>query len=90
MAKAAVDPEELLRFVSALKRFNDNTRNEVSTINRQFGRLGETWQDGEEARFAESFESMVRVVTRFLDESERQVPLLTRKAQLIRDYLDPR
>lgn len=90
MAKAVVDPEELMRFVGALKRFNDSTKNELATINRQFNRLGETWKDEEEARFAESFDLMVRVVSRFLDESDRQVPLLTRKAEAIREYLGPR
>jgi uncharacterized protein YukE len=90
MAQAVVDPDELARFVAALKRFNDSTKGELMLINRQFRRLGETWQDDEQARFAESFEVMVRVVSRFLDESERQVPLLIRKADAIRDYLRPR
>ena len=90
MAKAVVDPEELLRFVGALKRFNESTKNELATINRHFNRLGETWKDEEEARFAESFDMMVRVVSRFIDESDRQVPLLTRKAEAIREYLGPR
>jgi uncharacterized protein YukE len=88
MAKAAVDPDELLRFVGALKRFNDSTRTELSTVNRQFQRLSETWQDEEQARFAESFERMMRVVSRFIEESETQVPGLTRKAEAIRSYLD--
>jgi len=87
MAKAAVDPDELLRFVTALKRFNESTKNELQAINRQFRRLGESWQDEEQARFAESFEQMVRVVSRFVEESERQTPLLTRKAEAIREYL---
>lgn len=90
MAKAVVDPDELARFIAALKRFNDSTKTELATVSRQFKRLGETWQDEEQARFAESFEQMVRVVARFLDESDRQVPLLTRKAEAIRDYLRPR
>ncbi|MBA2482310.1 MAG: WXG100 family type VII secretion target [Planctomycetes bacterium] len=90
MAKAVVDPEELLRFIAALKRFNETTKNELGNINRQFRRLGETWQDEEQARFAESFELMVRVVGRFVDESDRQAPLLTRKAEAIREYLRPR
>jgi uncharacterized protein YukE len=90
MTRAVVDPEELLRFVGGLKRFNETTKNELSTIHRQFRRLAETWRDEEQAQFAESFELMVRVVTRFVDESERQVPLLTRKAELIRDYLKTR
>ncbi|MBA3707881.1 MAG: hypothetical protein H0W83_03555 [Planctomycetes bacterium] len=90
MAKAVVDPEELMRFVAALKRFNEATKTELGNINRQFRRLGETWQDEEQARFAESFELMVRVVGRFVDESDRQTPLLTRKAEAIREYLRPR
>lgn len=90
MAQAVVDPDELARFVTALKRFNESTKGEVALINRQFKRLAETWQDEEQTRFADSFEVMVRVVSRFLDESERQVPLLTRKAEAIRDYLRPR
>ena len=87
MAKAAVDPDELLRFVSALKRFNEATRTEVTTIHRQFRRLADTWKDEEQARFADTFEQMVRAVSRFVDESERQIPSLTRKAEHIRDYL---
>ncbi len=89
MAKAMVDPEELLKFVGALKRFNETTKNELGTVSRQFRRLGETWQDEEQAKFAESFELMVRVVTRFIEDSERQAPALTRKAEHIREYLRP-
>ena len=89
MARAVVDPDELLRFVGALKRFTDATRTEVAGIHRHFQRLGQTWQDEEHARFAETFELMVRVFARFLEESERQAPLLTRKAQHVRDYLGP-
>jgi len=88
MGKAAVDPDELLRFIAALKRFNDTTRTELGSINRQFQRVGESWQDEEQSRFAESFERMVRVVARFVEESEAQVPNLTRKAEAIRAYLD--
>ena len=90
MPKAVVDPDELLRFVGALKRFNEGTRNELAAIHRQFRKLGETWQDEEQARFAESFELMVRVVSRFVEESERHTPVLTRKAEAIREYLRPR
>jgi hypothetical protein len=89
MPKAVVDPEELVRFVSALKRFNATTKDELAVINRQFRRLAETWQDDEQAKFAETFELMVRVFGRFLDESEVQVPVLTRKAEAIREYLGP-
>jgi nitrate/nitrite-specific signal transduction histidine kinase len=89
MAKAVVDPEELTRFIVALRRFNDATRGELTAVHRQFQRLGETWQDEEQVRFAESFQTMVKVVGRFIEDSERQVPVLTRKAEAIRAYLRP-
>ena len=90
MPRAAVDPDELERFVTALRRFNETSRAELATVSRQFKRLGETWQDEEEARFSQSFDQMVRVMSRFLDESEREVPVLTRKAVAVRAYLERR
>jgi hypothetical protein len=87
MPKAVVDPEELQRFIAALKRFNTVSRDEIALVSRQFKRLAETWQDQEQQRFAESFEQMTRVFARFLEESERQVPVLSRKAEAVRDYL---
>jgi uncharacterized protein YukE len=90
MSRAAVDPDELLGFATALKRFNESAKGELTAVARQFRRLGETWRDEEQAEFAESFELMVRVMSRFLEQSERQVPLLTRKAELIREYLRSR
>lgn len=88
MAKAVVDPDELLRFIAALKRFNESTRNELGTINRQYQRVSESWKDEEQAKFAESFERMTRVVARFIEESDAQVPGLTRKAEAVRAYLE--
>ncbi len=88
MSKAVVDPDELMRFIAALKHFNATTKTEVATIHRQFRRVTETWQDDEQARFAESFERMVRVLARFVEESDAQVPDLTRKAEAIRAYLE--
>ena len=90
MAKAIVDPGELRRFAAELKRFNGDLLAQLSTVNRQFIRLGETWRDQEHAKFAGEFEQMVRVVSKFAEASEKQVPLLLRKAQSIQDYLDQR
>lgn len=90
MSRAAVDPDELERFVTALRRFNESSRGELATVSRQFKRLGESWQDEEEARFAQSFDQMVRVMSKFLDDSDRQVPVLARKAEAIRAYLERR
>jgi len=88
VAKAIVDPEEMRRFASELKRFNGELQTQLSGIHRQFVKLGETWRDQEHAKFAEEFEHMLRVLSKFAAASERQVPLLLRKAESIRDYLD--
>ena len=55
MPKAIVDPEPLRRFAFELKRFNDEVQAQLSSIQQQFARLGETWQDQEYAKFAEFF-----------------------------------
>ena len=90
MAKAAVDPDDLHRFATELKRFSGDLQAQLSSIHRQFGKVSETWQDQEHAKFAQEFQQMVRVVTRFIASTEEQAPLLLRKAESIRNYLDQR
>lgn len=90
MAKAIVDPDELRRFALELKRFNSDLQAEVTTIHRQFTRLGETWRDQEQVRFAEDFERLLQALSTFVESSERHVPMLLRKAQRIHDYLGQR
>jgi len=87
MAKAVVDPEALQRFAAQLKRFTSDVQIQLATVHRQFLKLGETWQDQEHAKFAEEFERTVHVMNRFASASEKQIPILLRKAQSIREYL---
>jgi uncharacterized protein YukE len=88
MSKAVVDPEELRRFASDLKRFNTDVQAQITQIQRRFVKLGETWQDQEQAKFAETFEKMIGTLTKFVEVSDRHIPFLLRKAQKIQDYLD--
>ena len=88
MPKAIVDPEELRRFAFDLKHFNSEVQSQVASIHRRFVKLGETWQDQEHAKFAESFEKMMATLTKFVDASEKHIPFLLRKAQKAQDYLD--
>ena len=90
MAKAVVDPHELRRFAAELKRFSGNLQAELLGIHRQFKRLGESWRDQEQAKFAEEFERMVQALSKFAELSDKQVPLLLRKAEAIQNYLDQR
>jgi uncharacterized protein YukE len=88
MSKAVVDPEELRRFASDLKRFNTDMQAQITSIQRRFTKLGETWQDQEQEKFADSFEKMIRSMAHFVEASDKHIPVLLRKAQKIQEYLD--
>ena len=90
MAKAIVDPDDLHRFAVELKRFGTEVQVHLANVHRQFGKVGETWQDQEHAKFSQEFQHMVRVLTKFIASTEQQVPILLRKAESIREYLDQR
>jgi uncharacterized protein YukE len=88
VSKAVVDPEELRRFAFDLKRFNTEMQAQIISIQRRFVKLGETWQDQEQAKFADNFEKMMGALAKFVDASDQHIPFLLRKAQKIQDYLD--
>ena len=90
MPQAIGDPEELERFASSLKQFNNNLNNSMSQLNGQFSQLSSTWRDQEHARFAQEFEQTMRTLRNFMQEADRHIPLLQRKAKLLRDYLNQR
>jgi len=88
MTRAVVDPEELRRFASDLKRFNGELRGEITSLHHRFVKLAETWQDQEQAKFAELFEQMIRMLSKFADAADKHAPLLLRKAERIQEYLN--
>ena len=90
MAKAIVDPAELRRFAQELRRFTTGLRDQVGALGVRFNNLGDTWRDQEHAKFAEEFEQTMRVVLRFADAADQQVPFLLRKAEKIEEYLNQR
>ena len=90
MSQAIADPEELERFARELKQFNSQLQESMSRLNAQFNRLGDTWRDQEQQKFAREFEQTMRVLVRFRQTSERHIPFLLRKAQRLREYLNQR
>jgi WXG100 family type VII secretion target len=90
MAQAIVDPEELRRFAEELHRFDAELRNRLGTMQARFAALGETWQDQEQAKFAEEFAEANKILRRFLEASGRHAPYLLRKAEKIEEYLGRR
>lgn len=85
-----MDPEEVRRFASELKRFNDDIQNKASSLQARFAALGTTWQDQDHEKFAEEFVTTMKVLRKFMEVSEKHTPYLLRKAQRIEQYLDQR
>lgn len=88
--QAIVNPSELRQFASSLKQFNTELSSSTARLEAQFRRLGDTWRDQEHARFAQEFEQTVRVIRRFMQISDDQIPFLLRKAQAAEEYLSRR
>ena len=85
-----MNPEEVRRFASELKRFNDDVQGRAAALQARFAALGNTWQDQEHEKFAEDFISTMKVLRKFVEVSEKHTPYLLRKAQRIEQYLDQR
>ena len=90
MAQAIMDPEEVRRFASELKRFNDDIQMKASSLQARFSALGATWQDQDQEKFAEEFVTTMKMLRKFTEISEKHTPFLLRKAQRIEAYLDQR
>lgn len=90
MAKAVADPGELRRFAQELKHFNTMLRDQMAVLGGRFNQLGHTWRDQEHTKFAEEFEQTTRVLARFADAADQQIPFLLRKADKIEEYLRQR
>lgn len=85
-----MDPEEVRRFATELKRFNDEVQTKASALNARFAALSGTWQDQEHEKFAEEFITTMKALKKFVEISEKHTPFLLRKAQRIEQYLDQR
>lgn len=87
MAQAVVDPEELRRFASRLKKFNAELQNQTTLLGNQLAALGSTWRDQEHKKFVEQFEQHMKMIGRFTEATDQYIPYLLRKAEHIEDYL---
>ncbi len=90
MAQAHVNPEELREFAQALKAFNQQANDLLVNMNARFNRLGQSWKDPQQQRFANEFAVTTRTLRQFIQISEQHIPLLNKQAQHISDYLNER
>jgi uncharacterized protein YukE len=87
MPQAIVDPEELRDFARNLKKFNNDLREHSRSLANQLAALSTTWRDQEHKKFAQQFADGMKMIARFLENNERHVPNLLRKAEHIDEYL---
>ncbi len=85
-----MDPEEVRRFATELKRFNEDMQGRAAALQARFIALGSSWQDQEHEKFAEEFATTMKALKKFVEISEQHTPYLLRKAQRIEEYLDQR
>lgn len=90
MAKANVDPDELMQFAKALSRYNQTVHELTTDLRGKMRRLEASWQDQEQQKFAESFNQTVKSLQRFGEHADEHVRLLTAKARHIESYLGRR
>jgi uncharacterized protein YukE len=87
MPQAVVDPDDLREFARTLKKFNNDVRDRARSLSNQLTALGASWRDQEHRKFLEQFEQGMKLIARFLDNNDRHVPYLLRKADHIDEYL---
>lgn len=87
MPQAVVDPEQLRHFAAMLQRYSQTLRESTAALAQAQARLNESWRDQEQRRFTEEFDEQVKLVQRLLDISEKHVPYLVKKAEIIDQYL---
>ena len=90
MSQADMDPQEVRRFAEELQRFNVDLQARLASRQARFAALGDTWQDQEQAKFAEEFQQTMKAMKKFIEVSNQHTPYLLRKAQRIEDYLNQR
>lgn len=87
MPQAVVDPEELREFARSLKKFNNDLRDRSRSLTNQLASMGSSWRDQEHVKFVQQFDEGMRMIARFLENNDRHVPYLLRKAEAIDEYL---
>lgn len=88
MAKAHVDPDDLIKFAKSLNHFNRSVQEMTGSLKGQMRRLETTWQDQEQAKFSQEFFEALRFLDRFAEANEQHAQVLVKKARLIEAYLD--
>ena len=85
-----VKPEDLRKFASQLKTFNQQLDSSTMQLQVNFKALETTWRDQEQRRFASEFEQTMKVLKKFMETSEKHIPFLIKKAKIAEEFLRSR
>lgn len=86
MPQFDVDPEKLRSFANEMKKFNETILQCFDKLNRETGRLGQSWQDAEYHKFISSYTPTYYNLRKFVGENEKLIPQLIRDADAIEEY----
>jgi uncharacterized protein YukE len=86
MPQVYVDPAKLRSFAQQLKRFSTDMSSDINRLGSQLGRLREKWRDQEYDKFIRQFASAQNLLRRFVEETNKTVPLLEKDAIVIEEY----
>jgi uncharacterized protein YukE len=81
------DPERLLAFAQRLKQFAATSDEHLNRVKSATGRLGQTWQDQEFAKFVQQFSAAERRLRLFIEETRKVTPSLEADARKLQEYL---
>ena len=83
---AHVSPEELHKFAAHLKSFTERLTQDSQRLQGRFRDLGSSaWKDEVHDRFAQEFEQTMKVISKFIQHSEKHIPFLHKKARAVEE-----
>ena len=78
-----IESGELRQFAGQLDQFNSTLASQMSALNSQFQRLGDTWKDPAYACFGDEFQQLVTNLQHFEEASEAIIPQLISLAERV-------
>jgi uncharacterized protein YukE len=84
--KAEADAGEIEAFARSLDLFSKTLRDQMRQLSAKQKQLSATWRDDTYERYVPEFEQAMKMLDKFIQASEKQVPHLRKRVQKIRDY----
>jgi len=90
MAKAIVNPQEVRKFASELKRFSAELDQNIARTQGKLNQLGSSWQDIEHKKFEQQFQQSIKTLKPLIQDIQQYIGFLGRKATAAEKYLSQR